>query len=109
MTDRYTFYDKSEYLNYLIRQASTAKAKDKIYLATLSFDPTDKLVAQLCTQLIGAAKRGAEVIFLVDAYAFLAHQAVKPGPLFWSKNLERSLTRRYKAKYDFLKSFERAG
>jgi phosphatidylserine/phosphatidylglycerophosphate/cardiolipin synthase-like enzyme len=60
-------------------------------LVTMSFDPEDPKVAELLAELSAAARRGADVRFIMDAYVYLIHGGIQPGPLFWGAKLPRRM------------------
>ncbi len=77
----FTFYNRQEYFDELLRSARMAKAGDSLTVMTMSFDPTVTIIAELVRELTAATKRGADVTLVIDAYSFLLSEQDKPGPL----------------------------
>lgn len=77
-------------------------------LATMSFKPEFKGLEMVFEALEGAAKRGAVVDLLVDAYAFLINDA-RPGPLFFRAVLPKNLHEPYATRKQALNRLEAAG
>lgn len=74
-----------QYFNYLIERCNGARAGDSIILATLEFRPDLPMIQDIVTALGTAARQGAEVTFVVDAYSFIVKAGAGLGPLFFSK------------------------
>ena len=78
---------RQEYFEDVSRRAAECGPGDRVVLVTMSFDPVDPKVAQLLTELAEAARRGVDVRFIMDAYPYLIHGGIQPGPLFWNAKL----------------------
>ncbi len=78
---------RQEYFEDVARRAQQCGPADRLVVVTMSFDPADPKVAQLLAAMAGAARRGADVRFLMDAYPYLIHGGIQLGPLFWSTKL----------------------
>jgi cardiolipin synthase A/B len=81
----YTLFNKQEYLAYLIQRYKAAGLGDRIILATMEFRPDQYEIKQLVEAMQQAAKQGAHVQFMVDAYSFMLKDSLFPGPLYFSK------------------------
>lgn len=80
---------KQEYLQDITTRIAAARAGDKIALMTMLYDPTNAAIARLTDSLCTAAKKGADVLFIIDAHNFLRTTYGKlatPGRLFWSRD-----------------------
>ncbi len=91
MVDTMTFYTKREYFGELNRRFAAATAGTRILLMSMNFDPEIPEVAEVMTNLEGAAQRGADVSFGVDAYDFMLANG-RPGPLFYHTELPAQLS-----------------
>lgn len=90
--------NRSEYFQQLIEHANKASEGDRIVVATMSFNQTDRLVAKVLEALCEAAKRGASVRVLVDAYEFIAIGGMIPGPLFFGGSLDKRMPKYFSRK-----------
>ncbi|GAC1370246.1 MAG: hypothetical protein NVSMB39_2950 [Candidatus Saccharimonadales bacterium] len=97
------------YLTDLARRAAGAGPGDRLVVATMSFDPADPAVGELLGAWQAAAQRGADVSFMVDAYAYLIYGGTRPGPLFWHRELPRRLGRPFQAIHEALEGLAAAG
>lgn len=85
----YSFLNRAEYFTALTRAVLDAGAGDPVIVQAMNFNPGDPAVAPLIDALGTAARRGAKVTFLIDAYNFLASSRDTPGPLFYQLSLDR--------------------
>lgn len=83
---------RQEYFEDVTRRAAECGPGDRLVLVTMSFDPADSMVAQLLIELAEAARRGADVRFIMDAYPYLIHGGIQPGPLFWNPKLPERMS-----------------
>lgn len=81
----YNLLNRQEYFEYLINGCKTANAGDSIVIMTMEFRPDQKIIQNLVDALATAAKRGAHVTFLVDAYSFMLKEGSILGPVFFRK------------------------
>lgn len=81
----YNLLNRREYFDHLIKSSKSAKAGDSIVIMTMEFRPDQKIIQQLVDALAVAAKRGAHVTFLVDAYSFMLKEGSILGPVFFRK------------------------
>ncbi len=80
------------YFQAIIDHASAAGPGDSLAVATMNFEPEEPLVRSIIAALSGAAKRGATVTLVIDAYSFLLNKRYLPGPLLYgTKPDSRSL------------------
>ncbi len=84
----YTLLTRAQYFQGLIDGARAAKQGERIMITAMGFDPTEPTVAKIVDALGAAAKRGARVLFLVDAHDLIVSQKGSPGPLFYHRTLE---------------------
>lgn len=82
---------RREYFEDLTRRAEAAGRGDRLIVVTMSFDPVEPVVKELLAAMAAAAGRGAQVSFIMDAYPYLIHGGIQPGPLFWHAKLPRRL------------------
>lgn len=106
----YAFFTRSEYFRDLARLINHAKKDDRILVSTMAFDASDAYVADIVTALEQAARRGANVTFLVDAYDFMQGNAGF-GPLWLYGKMPNTshLHGFLKASYDALTRISTAG
>ncbi len=81
----YKLVNRQQYFNHLITSFNAAKTGDSIILATMEFQPDKEKIQEILAGLRTAAKQGADVTFLVDAYSFMLKVGAVPGPLFFRK------------------------
>lgn len=81
----YQLFNRTEYFDHLINQYKKARAGDRIILATMEFRPDQAAISDIVNGLCIAAKNGAHVTFLVDAYSLMLKDGSVLGPLFFSK------------------------
>ena len=98
-----------EYFTQLTDFARTAKKGDIVYVATMGFKPLYEPVNGLIQQLIGAARRGAQVTVLIDAFAFSHPDGTEVGPLWYSRSLTATLSRAFKHKAQCVNDLRAAG
>jgi cardiolipin synthase len=91
VVDTMTFYTKREYFDELNRRFAAATAGTRILLMSMNFDPDIPEIAEVMTNLEGAAQRGADVSFGVDALDFILPNG-RPGPLFYHTELPAELS-----------------
>lgn len=77
----YTLLTRPEYFKTLAKQIKAAKRGERVLIATMHFDITEPLVADIAEALTAAARRGCHVTLLVDAINFLMDHRGIPGPL----------------------------
>lgn len=82
---RYNLFSRRQYFSHLIERLMQAKQGDTIILATMEFRPDQPMIGDIVKALCTAARQGANVTFLVDAYSFMLKEGAMPGPLFFSK------------------------
>ncbi|HEY8999650.1 MAG TPA: phospholipase D-like domain-containing protein [Candidatus Saccharimonadales bacterium] len=85
MTDQIAlkFYTKPEYFAWLAERARKATRGDRLIAATMSFAPHEMPVRKFLDAANAAAKRGADVQLIVDAYNLIFAEEVRmPGPLW---------------------------
>src|SRR6476659_4027194 len=82
----YMFLSRAVYITALTRAVRQAKAGERVFVATMAFDPNVPIVDNLITALRRAATRGVIVTVIVDAINFLAHNHGIPRPVWgpWS-------------------------
>lgn len=107
----FKLYAKPEYLRDITARIAATVKGDRVSLTTLSFTPADMLIAPLLEALYAAAKRGVNVLLLVDAYNFLVTigaSSTTPGPLFFRREL-REVSRSSHPVIQALRRIESAG
>lgn len=85
MTDQIAlkFYTKPEYYAVVTERAVRAKAGDRVVVASMAFDPDESSVRKLLDALNSAARRGADVQLIIDAYNLIFGEEIRiPGPLW---------------------------
>lgn len=82
---KYELFNRQEYFEHLIRRLKTSSAGDNIILATMEFRPDQSEIGKIVDALEHSSRKGAHVIFLVDAYSFMVKDTAVLGPLFFSR------------------------
>lgn len=109
-TNDFTLLNRSEYFKQLIRLSKKAKSGDRIAIATMGFDSSEPLIAELVSTLCTAAARGANVQLIVDAYTFLArNRSFIPGPLWFGTPLSQQLSEPFKSHFNALEALKSSG
>lgn len=81
----YKLYNRHDYFEQLITRFHQAKPGDSIILATMEFRPDQPMINDIVSAMCVAARQGAHVIFLVDAYSFMLKDSAVLGPLFFMR------------------------
>lgn len=102
-------YTRPEYIQSIINFAEQAKDGDYIAVATMGFKPKYPLVHKLLVSLASAAERGANVTFIVDAFALTYPDGLAPGPLWYKKSIANPHGKAFKLKYKLLHDLEQNG
>jgi len=102
-------YTSLEYFDAVTAEIAAASAGDEVVLATMTFDPTKKMVGRLLAELAAASKRGVRVRLILDARVFLYQDEHGLGPLFYSPKLPSHLPKRYHAVEKALSRFKECG
>lgn len=102
MSNSFTLLTKADYLARLAKDINSTKAGDRVAVATFSFEPKEKPIAELMRALCNAASRGVQVQLAVDAFTFLASNTLLPGPIWALPTLKQPLTKSYRDKLDIL-------
>jgi phosphatidylserine/phosphatidylglycerophosphate/cardiolipin synthase-like enzyme len=110
MAARYTLLNRSDYFEALVKAARSAGKNDRIAITTMTYDPTEPLVARLMRELCGAATRGANVTLLVDAYSMMVNEETKwPGPLWYRPSLRTRMWEPFRGRLAALEALRRDG
>lgn len=104
----FQYFSRLEYYEDLARRISHAEAGERVVLMTMSFKPEKPGLEAIVDALCSAARKGANVDFLVDAYPFIMSDA-RPGPLFFKGELPTKLPEPYRTRFDILQRIEAAG
>jgi phosphatidylserine/phosphatidylglycerophosphate/cardiolipin synthase-like enzyme len=103
----FTFYTSADYWQELLASLKRAGRGDRLAVMVMSMNPVDPIIAQVLTELMAAAGRGANVHVVVDAYNFLIHlKNDTPGPLWWRAKLGPTW-RSYRGIQEALRALER--
>lgn len=102
-------YTRTEYTQSIIDFAKGAKTGDYIAVAAMGFKPKYALIRKLMTSLASAAKRGANVTFIVDAFALTYPDGLVPGPLWYKKSIANPHGKSFDLKYKLLQNIEKNG
>lgn len=78
-------------------------------LASMVFQPEESEIGRLLEALQGAARRGADVRLMIDAYSFIVKRNITPGPLLFQKTLPRRLFGIYRQRFAPLDELRRSG
>jgi cardiolipin synthase len=90
-TPTFQFYSRKEYFADLAERANLLSKGDSITVMTMNFEPQVPGVLALMQALYCAAKRGAEVRLIIDAFTFLLGPDNRPGPMFYGKPLHEAV------------------
>src|SRR5688572_25974095 len=101
MTSDFDILTGSEYFAALVEQFKAAGKGSRILLQTMSFDPSESEIAAVMEALHGAARRGADVTFMIDAISFMFHNG-KVGPLWRGTKLPAQMPQIFEAKRQWL-------
>ncbi len=66
----FTFYDRPGYFSSLTDVIDATERGDRVAVASMTFEPSEPLIALLIQALCNAAKRGVDVYVAIDAYTF---------------------------------------
>ncbi|HWZ65219.1 MAG TPA: phospholipase D-like domain-containing protein [Patescibacteria group bacterium] len=91
-TDDFKLYSRIEYIQTITDQANKLGHGDRILVTSMYFDPKEPPINHLIDALCLAAKRGAEVTLIIDAFTFLwQNDREVPGPAWSGKKISTSL------------------
>jgi phosphatidylserine/phosphatidylglycerophosphate/cardiolipin synthase-like enzyme len=106
----FSILSRPEYFRRLIELADQAQTGDRLAVQAMAFDPRQPLIVELMQALRTAAKRGADITLIVDAYNFIAgNTSVTPGPLWLRPNLDQKLHGIYQLRRSTLDALQTAG
>jgi phosphatidylserine/phosphatidylglycerophosphate/cardiolipin synthase-like enzyme len=89
--DDFELLSRSDYSLALIRRLNKIGQGDRAAVTTMSFLPTEPMVAQVSEAMYGAARRGAHLTFILDANSFMTDNTMtKPGPLLYGRSYEKT-------------------
>lgn len=100
---------RDEYFARLTDFASTAGKGDAVCVATMDYKPIYAPVDALTQHLIGAARRGASVTMLIDAFSFTHPDGLSMGPLWYSRSLNHTFSRAFRQKARLINELRSAG
>ena len=106
---QFVFYSKAEYFEEFFRRVDAAGVGERVMVATMAFVPEDLAVKRVLEALARAARRGAVVTFVVDAFPFLVQSGVRPGPLFYHSKLPAKVAKRFRPVQVALEDLRDAG
>lgn len=105
----FTYLSKADYYRRLIALVEQTKPGDRVHIATMLFFPNEPVISTLLQTLCVAAKRGVEVVLIVDYFAFLIKKGMVPGPLFCHKKLPRHLSKVFRHRMNALENLRQHG
>jgi len=104
------FLNRAEYFRDLATTISKTKTGDRVLLASMSFEPSEPLVANVMHALQAAAQRGVNVYLAIDAYSFLTSEnRGQIGPLWPRTRLPKNLREPFRSRRQSLEALARAG
>jgi cardiolipin synthase A/B len=99
-----------EYFDEITTRISQAGPGDRIALINMTLEPDAPGMPKLIEAITGAASRGADVLLVVDAWAFMMTPKGWPtGPVFWKRPIASSTSRRYHSKLEVLEELRAQG
>lgn len=104
----YTLLSRADYVTALTKAVRQAKAGERVFVATMAFDPSVPIINDLVVALRRAAKRGVVVTMIVDAINFLAHDHGIPKPVWGPWSTDR-LSGKFAATFRALHEVRMAG
>lgn len=104
--NKFRFYTTREYFDELIVGIRATKPGDRVLLMSMTFNPTEPIIAVLADELIKAAARGVHVTLSVDAHSFLVDRNHFPGPLMPRRKLPKRLPPYFHNKLAILESLD---
>lgn len=107
----FTFYNNADYFRQLTADVKSAKQGSRVAVATMDLNSRDNYVEALLAEMHTAAKRGVEVLLVIDARTFLLDKDNRlPGPLWFKSTLEAETLREpFKTFYGWLDKLQKAG
>lgn len=101
----------AQYFDDVAKRLRDAKKGERISATAMTFDPDEPRVTQYMNALVSAAKRGAQVLLLIDAHSFmLNHYTDAPnGPLLLHQNIQTYRLPYYRKKVIALEKLKHAG
>ncbi len=109
MAQNYQFFSTEDYFATLNQEIPRLQPGESLYLATMAFDARADLTRVLLRHLNDAARRGVVVRMIVDAFPFLLHDGVRPGPMYFGKGLDGRLKEPFAANYQLLDELKQSG
>lgn len=81
--NKFNFYTSTEYYDYLAKKISHTRAGGRVVLVSLWLEVKHQSIQNIIDAAAAAAKRGVEVLVVVDAFTLLIKQGLLPGPAFF--------------------------
>jgi cardiolipin synthase len=108
---RFALLDKPAYYADLIASLAKAQSGDRVILCTMTHVPRHPDVAPLYAAIAAAARRGANVRLLTDAYDYLINDSpLLPGPLLFHPELPHTkLAKPFQDRREAIAELEQAG
>lgn len=101
----------AQYFDDVIKRLNAAKKGERIAAAAMTFDPDEPRVARYMEALVAAAKKGADVLLLIDAHSFMVnhHTDIPNGPILLHRNILTARLPYYRRKIAALEKLKEAG
>ncbi len=109
VTDKFTFYPRDVYYQDLARKIAKTKKGERVFLATMAFQPDKPLIENVLHQLYAAAQRGVMVQIMIDAFSFIIKEGVVPGPLLFTSTLPHYMTSTFRSRLLALEKLQICG
>lgn len=110
--DDFLMLSRPEYFALLAREISALQKGDRAVVMTMGFNPYTPEIKPIVTAMKAAAKHGATVSLLMDAFDFLINADTKvPGPLWLSPKfaLDRRMREPFRSRLAELKALAEHG
>lgn len=75
----------------------------------MTFEPDEPEIALLMQKLTAATLRGVTVHLAVDAFPFMLRGRIIPGPLWFRKELDGKMQKRFRLRYESLQTLKDSG
>lgn len=106
----YTLYDHPGYFAELKRLAETADPGDHITIMAMAFSANADEVSGMMAAMADAARRGVNVLALIDAMSFMLDDANRPGPLWLDTEFKpKFMYGSFGSSYELLQDLKQAG
>jgi cardiolipin synthase A/B len=106
----FTYFTKPQYFADVIERLARAKRGERVITMAMVIEPRHPDIAPLLDALCAAARRGADVTVIIDAYGLMLEDPKLPGPLFFHSELpDIRFAKPFQERVEALADLEAAG